>query len=59
MSDVLIRLVHWVLWTAPVGVFGLAAPVAARTGMAMLQNLGIFIITGSVATELVVLNPMV
>ena len=42
-SDVLIRLVHWVLWIAPVGVFGLAAPVAARTGIGMLQNLGIFV----------------
>jgi len=43
-SDVLIKLVYWVLWTAPLGVFGLAAPVAARTGIAMLQNLGIFIL---------------
>ena len=49
VSDVLIRLVHWVLWTAPVGVFGLAAPVAARTGMAMLQNLAVFIIAVAVA----------
>jgi Na+/H+-dicarboxylate symporter len=46
---VLIKLVHWVLWTAPVGVFGLAAPVAARTGLAMLQNLGIFIVAVAVA----------
>ncbi|MDH3732304.1 MAG: dicarboxylate/amino acid:cation symporter [Gemmatimonadota bacterium] len=44
VSDVLIRLVHWVLLTAPLGVFGLAAPVAARTGIAMLQNLAVFII---------------
>lgn len=44
LSDVLIKLVHWILWTAPVGVFGLAAPVAARTGWAMLQSLAIFII---------------
>jgi len=44
VSDALIKLVHWVLWTAPVGVFGLAAPVAARTGIAMLENLGVFII---------------
>lgn len=43
-SDALIRLVHWVLWVAPVGVFGLAAPVAARTGLGMLQNLGLFVI---------------
>jgi Na+/H+-dicarboxylate symporter len=49
LSDVLIKLVHWILWTAPVGVFGLAAPVAARTGLAMLQNLGIFILTVVVA----------
>jgi Na+/H+-dicarboxylate symporter len=49
VSDVLIKLVHWVLWTAPVGVFGLAAPVAARTGMAMLQNLAVFIIAVVVA----------
>ena len=48
-SDALIRLVHWVLWTAPVGVFGLAAPVAARTGVAMLQNLGIFVAAVAVA----------
>lgn len=44
VSDALITLMHWVLWTAPVGVFGLAAPVAARTGMAMLQNLAVFIV---------------
>ncbi|MCG8467929.1 MAG: dicarboxylate/amino acid:cation symporter [Gemmatimonadetes bacterium] len=47
-SDVLIKLVHWVLWVAPIGVFGLAAPVAARTGIGMLQNLGIFIIAVAV-----------
>jgi Na+/H+-dicarboxylate symporter len=48
VSDVLIRLVHWVLWTAPVGVFGLAAPVAARTGLAMLQNLAVFVVAVAV-----------
>ena len=45
LSDALIRLVHWVLWTAPVGVFALAAPVTARTGWAMLQSLAVFIVT--------------
>ena len=49
LSDLLIRLVHWILWTAPVGVFALAAPVAARTGWAMLQSLGIFIAVVAVA----------
>lgn len=61
-SDVLIRLVHWVLWIAPVGVFGLAAPVAARTGLGMLQNLGIFVgavIVGLLAFAALVLLPAV
>jgi len=39
----LIRLVHWILWTAPVGVFALAAPVAAESGLDLLRSLGIFI----------------
>lgn len=57
VSDVLIKLVHWVLWTAPVGVFGLAAPVAARTGLAMLQNLAVFII--AVAVGLVIFMTLI
>lgn len=34
-----IRLVHWILWTAPVGIFGLAAPAAARLGLDLLESL--------------------
>ncbi|HSM05332.1 MAG TPA: dicarboxylate/amino acid:cation symporter [Longimicrobiales bacterium] len=34
-----IRLVHWILWTAPVGIFGLAAPAAARLGLDLLGSL--------------------
>jgi len=49
VSEPLIKMVHWVLWTAPIGVFGLAAPVTARTGMAMLQNLAVFILAVVVA----------
>ena len=44
VGDALIKLMTWILWTAPVGVFGLAAPVIAQTGMAMLQNLAVFIV---------------
>jgi Na+/H+-dicarboxylate symporter len=44
VSDALIKLVHWILWLAPVGVFALAAPVTARAGWAMLQSLGAFIL---------------
>lgn len=42
--EALIKLVHWILWAAPVGVFALAAPVTARSGWAMLQSLAVFII---------------
>ena len=44
VTAALVKLVHWILWLAPVGVFALAAPVTARTGWAMLQSLGAFIL---------------
>jgi len=44
VSEALIKLVHWILWTGPLGVFGLAAPVTAQTGWAMLGNLAAFIV---------------
>ena len=62
IGDALIKLMSWVLWTAPVGVFGLAAPVIARTGMAMLQNLGVFVlavIVGLFIMKGMVLLPLV
>ena len=62
VSEALIKLMNWVLWTAPVGVFGLAAPVTARTGMAMLQNLGVFILSvvvGLFIMKALVLLPLV
>jgi Na+/H+-dicarboxylate symporter len=44
LSAALIKLVHWILLIAPLGVFALAAPVTAKAGWAMLQSLGIFVI---------------
>ncbi len=44
IAAALIRLVHWVLWAAPVGVFALAAPVTARSGWALLQSLLVFVL---------------
>lgn len=45
MGDALIQLVHWILWTAPVGVFALAAPMTAEAGWAVLQSLAVFVVT--------------
>ena len=43
-ADALIKLVHWVLWTAPIGVFALAAPLMARSGVSLLRGLGVFVL---------------
>ena len=42
-SAIFIRLIHWILWTAPAGVFGLAAPVFARMGLDLLTGLALFV----------------
>jgi Na+/H+-dicarboxylate symporter len=44
LSAALIKLVHWILLIAPIGVFALAAPVTAKAGWAMLQSLAIFVV---------------
>ncbi len=45
VGDALIKLVYWILWTAPVGIFGLAAPVTARMGWALLGSLAVFVVS--------------
>ncbi len=52
LAAALIRLVHWVLWAAPIGVFALSAPVTARSGWALLQSLLVFV--GAVSVGLLV-----
>ena len=42
-SEALIKLVWWILYTAPIGVFGLAAPVTAQLGWNLIESLVIFI----------------
>ncbi len=43
-SKALIKLVWWILYTAPIGVFGLVAPVTADLGWDLLQSLGVFVL---------------
>ncbi len=45
IGEALIKLVWWILWTAPIGVFGLAAPVTAQLGWGLVQNLAIFVVS--------------
>ncbi len=43
-GEALIKLTWWILWTAPVGIFALAAPVTARLGWDLVQNLAVFVV---------------
>jgi len=53
VSQALMKLVWWILYTAPIGVFGLAAPVTAQLGWDLIISLGVFI--ASVFAALLVL----
>lgn len=44
VAEALIKLVWWILWTAPIGIFGLAAPVTAQLGWGLIQSLAVFVI---------------
>jgi len=44
VSEALIKLVWWILYTAPIGVFGLIAPVTAKLGWDLLVSLGVFVV---------------
>ena len=55
MSEALIKLVWWILYTAPVGVFGLIAPVTAKLGWDLLVSLGVFIVSVFVGLALFVM----
>jgi Na+/H+-dicarboxylate symporter len=62
ISEALIRLVWWILYLAPIGVFGLTAPVTAKLGWSLVLSLGIFIIcvfVGLVTFLLLVTLPLV
>lgn len=54
VSQALIKLVWWVLYTAPIGIFGLIAPATALMGWGLIQSLGIFIVCVFVALLLFV-----
>lgn len=45
ISGMFVKLIDWILWTAPVGVFGLTAPVMARMGLGLLASLAVFVAT--------------
>lgn len=55
ISAALIKLVWWILYLAPIGVFGLIAPATAKMGWGVIQSLGVFIFCVVLALGLYVL----
>lgn len=53
-GDALIKLVWWILYLAPIGVFGLIAPATAAMGWGIIQSLGVFILSVAIALLLFV-----
>lgn len=45
ISSALIKLIWWILYLAPIGVFGLIAPATAKMGWGVIQSLGVFILS--------------
>ena len=54
VTATLVKLVRWILWTAPVGVFALAAPMTAASGWELLKSLGVFVIAVTVGLAIFV-----
>jgi Na+/H+-dicarboxylate symporter len=51
-TDALIRIVHWVLWIAPIGIFALVAPTAARYGWDIVRAMLWFMVAVIVGVTL-------
>lgn len=60
VSRAMIVIVEWILFVAPVGVFFLVLPLAARTGAELVGALGVFllVVCGLISLGLVALYPI-
>lgn len=52
IAAALIKLIWWILYLAPIGVFGLIAPATAKMGWGVVQSLAVFILSVIVALGL-------
>jgi Na+/H+-dicarboxylate symporter len=61
LNDVMIILTKWVMWTAPVGIFGLIVPVIYETGLELFQKMALYFVTvlGSLGIHLFVTLPLI
>jgi proton glutamate symport protein len=55
VASAMLVLVQWVIWLAPIGVFALVLPLAARAGAALVGAIGFYIVVYSLACVLAML----
>lgn len=55
LGDAMMRIVRWVVWLAPIGVFALVLPLAAHLGGSVAGALGLYIAAYSVGNIAVIL----
>jgi len=55
LADAMLVLVRWVVWLAPIGVFALVLPLAARGGAAVAGAVGYYVLLYSGASVFVIL----
>jgi Na+/H+-dicarboxylate symporter len=60
IAETMMVIVRWVLWLAPIGVFALVLPMAARTGLGMVGGIAsyLFIDCGMCALTIVAMYPL-
>ena len=54
VTETLIRIIHWVLWFAPIGIFALVAPLVALLGGSLLRAMIWFVIAVIVGVFLLI-----
>jgi proton glutamate symport protein len=55
LGDVMLMIVRWVVMLAPIGVFALVLPLAARAGKVLIGGIGFYIVAYSVLNVVVII----
>jgi Na+/H+-dicarboxylate symporter len=61
LNELTLLITHWVMWLAPIGVFGLVAETTARTGLEIVLLLGKYflVVIAALLTHMLVVMPLV
>lgn len=61
LNELTLLITHWVMWLAPIGVFGLVAETTAQTGLEIVLLLGKYflVVIAALLTHMLVVMPLV